>query len=339
MADAGGHWLNLEEAQKLTQEHLVPGVIDENVRMGGLLSLLPLAQAIGLTIDWNRSSAERVAQNISIGETLTWSDNITYALQSVGLKQIFDQSLLNNFIASVYGTINNYEAQKLLELRGGMVKKTENDIIYGDLTYSTGNKEFDGLHAFAAVQTGTDLDIDEGEGALSLFNLRVMIDAMKAGIDFLLMPKVLARRIDASVQEAGIASFVGMGSVGFTVNEIGKRVTHFDGVPIIRSDYMVAEQANTGVGSDARAKYTSGTKMYSILGVKMGQVMQGEPGITLAFGGTENAPGEIFRLELFDKMETQDAKGQRLVSYLAMLNGASFAQGRIYDITDAKVTS
>ena len=50
MADSGGYWLNLAEAQKLTQTTLVPGVIEENVRRGGLMATLPMAQSMGQDI-------------------------------------------------------------------------------------------------------------------------------------------------------------------------------------------------------------------------------------------------------------------------------------------------
>ena len=44
MADAGGHWNNLAEAQKLTQGTLVPGIIEEDIQEGGLIGRLPVMQ-------------------------------------------------------------------------------------------------------------------------------------------------------------------------------------------------------------------------------------------------------------------------------------------------------
>ena len=120
-------------------------------------------------------------------------------------------------------------------------------------------------------------------------------------------------------------------------NEVGKRVLYFDGVPIVRSDYMVGEGANTGVGSDARTK--TGSTYYSLFGLKFGRVHLQEPGCCLAFGGEGRKEGEIFRLEHFDKLEDYDASGQRLIAYCNLAIGSSMGIGRIYDITDAAITA
>ena len=147
MAASGGYWANLAEAQKLTQTHLVPGVIEENIRRGGSLSMLPLAQAMGKDITWNREDTEREARETSIGGLLTWTDNVKYTAVTKGLQILYDQTPLDHFVSSVYGDIQNYEAITLKGLRKGVIRRLEDRIIYGDLTYGT--NEFDGLHALA----------------------------------------------------------------------------------------------------------------------------------------------------------------------------------------------
>jgi hypothetical protein len=341
MAESGGYWLNLAEAEKLTQNVLVPGIIEENIRRGGILDRLPLAQAAGTQIDWNRENAEREAREIAAGSLLTWTNNATYTQKGSKLKILYDQTPLDNFVSSVYGTINNYEAAMLKGLRKGMMRRLEDRIIYGDTTFSTNSLEYDGLHAWAYDNdtSGGTRNIDEA-GALSLANMRALEDEMKLGVDFILMSYQLARRIDAFYQEAGsvVSARSSVGSFIWDKNEIGKRVPFWNGIEIVRSDYMVAEQAATGEGSDAMAKYTSGTKEYSIFFVKMGQVMLGEGGVTLAFGGDAHEAGEIFKTVFFPQLENYDASGLRLVSYAGTLCGSSFGVGRIYGITDVAVT-
>lgn len=349
MADAGGYWLNLAEAQKLTQETLVPGIIEENLRRGGLLSLLPLQQVPGKSIKWNREATERSGRRANRGSTLTWTDNITYDVEERELKTIYDQTPLDNFVQQVYSTINNYEAITLLGMRKGMIKTIEDAIIYDDEDFNS--DQFRGLHSWAQdaaasgpLPTDSSLSIDEGEGALAISNLRVLEDSMKRGIDFWLMPPEIVRRISAFYQEgfenSGSTNTLNkMGSLIFGQSEIGMRVPFFNGVPIITTDYLVAEQANTGVGSDARAKNTSGTNMFSIFAIKMGQVAENAPGLTLGFGGSENALGEMMKFDRFDKLEDFDAAGLRLVSYITLLAGSYKSVGRIFDITDAVVTA
>jgi len=342
MAESGGYWLNLAEAQKLSQTHLVPGIVEENVRRGGILDRFPLAQPTGTSITWNRENAEREGKEVGVGAQLKWSNDITYTQISTELKIIYDQTPLDKFVASVYGTFNNYEATMLRGMKKGMWRRAEDRIIYGDTSFSTGSLQFDGLHAWAydnGVKGSSNMDIDEA-GPLSLANLRLLEDEMKLGTDFILMPYTIARRIDAFYQEVGstVSNRSAIGSFLWDTNAIGKRVPFWNGIEIVRSDYMVAEQAGTGEGSDAMAKYTSGTQEYSIFMVKLGQVMEGEGGMTLGFGGDTHQGGEIFRTTFFPALEDYDASGLRLTSYIGMLAGSTFSVGRIYGITDAAIT-
>jgi len=340
MADSGGYWANLAEAQKLTQTYLVPGVIQENVRRGGLLDVMPLVQSPGKSTTWNRENAERTGKTLPIGGQLTWSDDITYTQKEVELQTIYDQTPLNNYVERIYGTVNNYEATVLMGLRKGAIKKLEDQLIYGDATYGT--DEPDGLHAIGAEQSTTGgLNIDETGSTLSLSNFRVMEDAMKYGVDLILMPYIIARRIDAFYQEvASGGANTALGSFVWSPNEAGQRIPFWNGIPIQRSDILVAETVGTGEGSDAKAKNTTGSnEEFSIFFIKFGQVREGEPGLSLGFGGEQNQLGEVFRMERFEKLENYDASGLRVVGYSALMPGSSMAVGRIHGMIDGAVTA
>ncbi len=339
MADSGGHWKNLEELQRLTQSELLPGVIDESPKRGGLLTMFPLRQAMGQSLKWNRSDARRSANRIAIGSELTWSDNITYIPIEAELKIFYDQTPLNKFVRDVYGTINNYEAQQMLELRTGIVETLEDALIYDDVDYNT--LQLPGLNHWAVDNTGTDGDIDEQEGALALINIRTVMDYMRHGTDFMLMPFILNRFISQLYQEGSIGdgNTAALGQFVWQPSEVGMPMPWWGGTPIIRSDFMVAEQANTGQGSDARAKNTSGTNMYSIFFCKRGASGMNDPGINLGFGGDTHQNGEFFRPERFDKLEDFDAAGLRLTSYITLTTGSTLGIARIQDIVAAIPTS
>jgi len=333
-----GHWDNIAECQKLTQSQLIPGVVEEDIYRNNLLDRIPVAQAAGKSIKWNRekSVADDDIANIDIGQQLAWSASMDYEQMEVELKRKYIQRILDHFVPDVYGTINNYEAQVLWEMKKAITRRLGNDLIYDDLTYGT--KEFDGLHALAAVQTGTSLDIEQS-GALSLANLRIQHDAMKYGIDFAYVPYIVARRIDAAYQEAGFAQLAynsagTMGQISYGVDDAGKRITYFDGVPFLRTDFLVSETADTGEGSDARAKSAAAT--YSIFNIKFGDVFAGNPGLCLGFGNTQML-GQFYKIIPFDELEDFDAGGIRLVSYISPLLGSKLCLGRVYDITDAAI--
>ncbi|KKK70229.1 hypothetical protein LCGC14_2926100, partial [marine sediment metagenome] len=216
----------------------------------------------------------------------------------------------------------------------------------------TSSKQFDGLHALAAehgaplatpwASGGNDpKNIDANEVGLSLSLLRMQTDEMKHGVSEMWAPYEIIRRLDAVYQERGIlqaaANTTSMAFITMGFNELGKRVLFWDGIPIIRTDYLVGEEANTGTGSssDARALFSS-TKMYSMFLILHGNVMAMEPGVTFAFGGTQGQ-GDLYKLVRFPELEDFDAGGLRLITYGALLLGSSLGLARMFDISDVAV--
>jgi hypothetical protein len=344
MADSGGHWSTLAEAQKLTQSTKIPGVFETDIKRNNPLDRIPVAQAAhsGKSIKFLREAVtlEDEVQDLTVGEKLTWTENVTYTEVEVELKIKAIQRKLDNFVRDIYGTYNDYRAQVLLEMEKGLKRKIGDAIIYDDTDFG-GSQQFDGLHAFASENSG-NYNIDNGETGLSLENLRNMVDDMKLGVDELWFPYPIKNRLNAAYEEKGFAGLASgtagaLGMVTRGINDVGKQILFWDGIPIVPTDYLVAEQANTGAGSNARAKYSSGTKMYSIFAVHFGNVMERDPGFCLAYGGTEGL-GDFYKLVAFPNLEDYDAEGMRMVSYVAMLYSSKFAVGRIYDITDTAVT-
>ncbi len=359
MADSGGHWNNLAAAQKLTQSMKIPGVFEEDIKRNNPLERLTVGQAAhtGLKIEWLRekpsavSAIEAAVAEIDIGEQLSWTEDVDYEEKEMTLRRCYIQRKLDHFLPGIYGTYNNYEARTLLESEKALKRKIGARIIYADNTY-TSSKQFDGVHALAAEHgtawypgnTNDQKNINNPAGAgLSLANLRVLTDAMLHGVDEFWAPYEIIRRLDAAYQEKGFAGLASgtAGTMSFITmgfNELGKRVLFWDGIPIIRTDYLVREASGTGTGSsgDARGLFVSGNNAYSIFAIKHGNVLNMEPGLTYAYGGTEGL-GDFYKLVRFPELEDYDAGGLRLVNNGALLLGSSLALGRIYDIEDAAV--
>ena len=359
MADSGGHWNNLAAAQKLTQSMKIPGVFEEDIKRNNPIDRLTVGQAAhtGLKIEWLREQPAAVAAieaavaDIDIGEQLSWTEDVDYDEKEMTLRRCYIQRKLDHYLPGIYGTYNNYEARVLLESEKGLKRKLGARIIYADNTY-TSSKQFDGVHALAAEHgsaydssnLGNDpKNIDNGDAGLSLHYLRVIMDSMLHGVDEIWAPYEVIRRMDAAYQEKGFvglkadtAGTMAFMSMGF--NELGKRVLFWDGTPLIRTDYLVAEDDDTGTGasSDARLLYSSGDRVYSMFLIKHGNVLNQEPGLTYAYGGTEGL-GDLYKLVRFPELEDYDAGGMRLVNYGALLLGSSLALGRIFDIQDAAI--
>jgi hypothetical protein len=351
MALSGGHWSTLAEAKKLTQSMLIPGVIDEDIKRGNPFAMLPLAQAnhTGSSIKWLRSNATATGdvKNFTRGALRTWTESVTYTEVETELRSCNLSRLLDKFNPAIYGTFNNYEEIVLSEMLDAMKKNMGDKIIYDDYTYDDEGLQMDGLHALAAENYGTKLDIDEREGPLSLANMKQLIREMKHGIDFFLVPFWLPDRMADALQQAGFAGLAttsagSLGTITMTKDDFGKPLYQFSGIPLIPTDFLVPENANTGIPAKARTKNTTGTgNMYSIFAIKLGQgnLTARDPGLKLAFGQTEN-DGDMLNLEYWDKLETHiGTKGMSITAHTCLINGSSMCVGRIWDVTDAAITA
>lgn len=349
---SGGYWNNLAEVLKATTPTLIPGVVDENYKRGNPVDILGFVQAnhTGEYIRWLRESVnlEDSVADIGQGGATVFSEGATFSAQTAVLRICYLMTKIDSYDNAIWQTQNDYERMALEGMMRDITKKLGDKIIYDDYTYDGTGLSMDGLHAWAAVNWGEDWDIDEGQGALALENMRIISDELKHGFDFWLMPFCLARQIDRVYREMGIAALKGdtagaLGLINYGLNEAGGRTLTFDNKPIIRSDFMLAEQVNTGQGTasaDARAKYSSGTKYYSIFAIKLGATTLGsiDPGVKVAFGKTE-ADGAFFNLEYIEKMTGYIGKALRLAAYTNLIVGSKYGIGRITDITNAQPTA
>jgi hypothetical protein len=352
MALSGGYYSTLAEVLKATTPTLIKGVVDENYKRGNPVDIMPFVQAnhTGEYIRWLRENADLVDSVADIGQggSTVFSEGATFSAQTAVLRICYLMAKLDKYDNAIWQTVNDYEQMALDGMMRDVTKKLGKKIIYDDYTYDGTGLSMDGLHAWAAVNWGEAWDIDEGEGALALENMRIISDEMKHGMDFWLMPFALARQIDRVYREQGVAALANatagpLGLIGYGLNEAGGRTLTFDNKPIIRSDFMVAEQANSGQGTtsaSARLVYSSDTRMYSIFGIKLGEatLQEIDPGVKVAFGKTES-DGEFFNVEYFDKLEAYIGKAMRLAAYTNLIVGSKYAIGRITDITNAAPTA
>lgn len=345
MADSGGHWSTLAQAQKLTESTKIPGVFETDIKRNNPLDRVPVAQAAhsGKSIKFLREAVtlDDDVQDLAVGEKLTWTEDVTYDEVEVPLKIKALQRKLDQFVRDIYGTYNDYRAQVLLEMEKGIKRKIGDAMIYNDVTYGGAN-QFDGMHAQAALQTGTNLDIDGGETGLSLADMRTLEQNMKQGISEWWIPYPIVPYINAAYEEAGFSGLAynsagALAMITRGISDIGKHIMFWNGVPFVPTDYLMLETDDVGDGSDLRSKDSDGSD-YSIFAVLLGDVMAREPGMTLAYGGTEGM-GDFYKLVPFPNLEDYDAEGMRMVSYISMLFSSKYAVSRIFDVQASAITA
>lgn len=317
-----GHWDNLTEAQKLVQHDLLlAGVVEEIIEYGQLIPQLPVFGIDAKNIVYRREKTLPTGDFFAINEQLSWSANVDYDDVSLELKRIYTQRVLDHFMAKNYRNPNDYKAQVLSECGKGVLRTVEDKLIYGNAT--TSPKEFHGL--INLVDSG--MRAQNADSGLELSKLRVALDAVRPEASFILMPFQIQRRMDAAMWEAGIAN--SLIRVQESSTGLGKRVTYFDGVPIIPTDFLVQEAAD-GTGKEAASGY------YSVYVVRTGQLMDG--GVSMAVGAETGKPN-MFRIVELDNLEDYDAAGLRLVAYMALGLGSTKSLYQIYRVKDEAVVA
>lgn len=333
-----GHWENLAEAQKLTQDLKLRGVVQEIINTGEVIPRLPVRRVIGKQLSYVREKTLPEGAVMEAHGQIGFSANVEYDEVFVALKVIADQRKLHHQEAMNYPSLNDYRAQKDREMAKGLTITAERQIVYGSTANSA--MEFDGLHALSITNGVSGKTNIRQNGALSLANVRKLVreTRLREGdrrSAFWLVPDVIADRIDAYPQEAGLTTNT-FGQVSFNINQIGERVTMLAGFPIVRSTYLGAETDNTGVTSGVRAASAAGTR-YSMFLVAPGQVEDG--GLALCLGGQSADVSSVFMREDLGALQDYLATGARMFAFTALALGRSGALGRIVDISDAALVA
>jgi len=308
----------LAQAQELTQDMLVKGVIEELIKTEEILRLLPFKGVVGSAYAYNREDEDNPPSVgwYNVGDTLVESTGQTEQI-TTALKILIGQADTDLFVEQTMSNINEQHALDVQMVAKAMAHEFLDVVVYGD----EDSDGFDGLHVLCDDIGTANCTVNEGAGttpaALSLAHLDEAIDMVTAGKpDVILCNKTVRRRLTQYLRTVG--------SYLTERDEYGNLWMVWQGIPIVASDWIVQTEAISG--GDYSAK-TGGTGS-SIFVIKFGE----RDGLV----GLEN--GGI-QYETFDKLESKDAMRTRLKWYVGMALHSTKSIARIDGISDAVATS
>lgn len=347
-----GHYENLEAVLRLTQSPLMRGLIRVIFEGGQLMPRLPVSIIKGPSALYNRQvnrDPAAGAQFVGIREKLDWTAREYTERYEARITRVARQDALDHFVSQNYNNIEDYEAHMMMNLALDGTRFIEHNLIYGAIARS--DLEFDGLHQLVLdADTGSGLNVDNAEAGLNLQSMRKLVDACKARADqkgtagmFWLFPEEIARRLSAAYYDKGIdtgsqnvRAILAQVNIGST--ELGASIMYFQGIPIVISDYLQPEQANSGATkNNVRQLHSSGTQNFSVFLCRPGPILDG--GLTFTMGSQSAMMGDVFKVIKFDELEDYDSGGIRIVAYCGTALGSQLSLGRIFDITDADVSA
>jgi len=326
-----GHFNDLDEAQKLVQDKLVAGVIQQIYEEGQLLKRLPVTQIDSRSLIYRRESTLPAAAFYGIGDEIPWTGSVTFTSAQCWLKRMALSEPLDNFMAKNYKNPNEYRTVVLSQMVKGSLSTLETKLIYGNGATEAAY-EFDGIdklcpatgdHTFAAGYQ--DYDAGGSTNGLTIALMRQLIDAVKPKPHVLLMTRTTANALSAAAFEKGINTNVPGGLIGLTKADFGARVEAFDNIPIIRSDYLGYENDNTG-------GYLGSGGLVSVYAIRFGQIEDG--GLCLCVGA-DTGGADFFKVVELPDLESYDATGIRLVAYVCLALGSTKAIARVHSICEA----
>lgn len=306
--------MTLLEASKLLSGDVVrSGVIEMFARESDVLRVLPFIDVPGGSYNYNQEGTLPGVAFRGVNEAYTESVGVVNpqveVLRIGGGDLDVDKALLKMHGQDVRST---HEAMKVKAMSLYLTKK----FIKGDSVSEP--REFDGLQNRI---TGSQLIENHATtgGPLSLANLDAAIDAVD-NPSHLIMSKAMRRRLSAAARLTTVGGYI-----TYDLDEFGRRVMVYDGLPILIADYD--DVGARIIGFDELAATGTDVDSTSIYCVSFGESM---------LTGLQNGVMEVADLGEIDDKPVMRTRIEWLVG-LAALHGR--CASRLRGIEDAAVAA
>ena len=211
--------LTLVEASKLKQNPLQAGVIETFASNSPVLERIPFMDVAGNAYTFNREQTLPGVAFRDFNESYTESTGVVQ--QSTEVLKIFGGTArVDRAQVKTQGNLNDLRAiQTNMKAKAAALDWTKN-FFKGDV--ATDPKGFDGLEKRL---TGSQVLDNDNNGALNLFAVDKLIDAVQGGPDVLFMNKTMRRTLNALRREARQATEV-------VSDAFGRQIDAYAGIPI-----------------------------------------------------------------------------------------------------------
>jgi len=288
--------LTLAEAEKLSNDVLLQGIIETIIKDSPILQSLPFIQIVGNGLTYTKEKTLPTVDFYDVGDTWVEStpefDKVTATLKILG-----GDADVDNFLKSTRSNIQDLEAAVIEQKAKALRHEFEKQFLYGNET--TAPKQFDGIVKLIDTATASDqlIAMAAAGATLTLTKLDELIDAVKGGKpDILLMSRRSRRKLQSLARAAGSNLEVGEG-------KLGDFVQLYNGIPIAISDWILDTHNVAGSVEDS---YTSDHDS-TIYALSFGE------GALVGLSSPE-----MLQVERIGSLETKDANRTRVKWYVAL---------------------
>ena len=296
------------EAEKLSNNQLIAGVIEQIIDRNDLMAVLPFAQVNGKAYVYNRENtlagADWLDPNDAINEGAS-----TFTEVVAKLRILAGDVDVDKFLQATMGNTNDQMAIQIAQKAKGVAREFSRTLALGNAT--TNAKEFDGLPQLAAAAGGTQTVTAGANGAaLTLTMLDELVDAVPNGPDVIVMRRGTIRAFRALLRAT-----YGTDAVMQQLENFGRPMLTHNGIPIIMNEFLGATETQG-----------SSSATCSVYALRMNEL----DGLHGLYGG-DNA-GIV--VENIGTVQNKDAVRIRLKWYTGLALKSTRSIGRLKGVTN-----
>jgi len=236
------------EAEKLSNNTLISGVIDEIIERDDLFSVLPFSQVNSKAYVYDREttlgSADWLDPNDPVNESAA-----TFTEVVAKLRILAGDVDVDKFLQTTMGDTNDQMAIQIAKKAKAVAREFHRTLANGDSNVNA--KQFDGLRkladsaqAFSGTVGGSQLVNGGVNGnALTLTMLDELCDAVPQGADVLVM-----RRGTIRAYRALLRATYGTDAIMQQLENFGRPMLTHNGIPIIMNEFLAGNETQ---GSNA----------------------------------------------------------------------------------------
>ena len=294
------------EAEKMSSNQLVAGLIEEIITVNEFFGLLPFAQVNGKAYVYHRENTLPTVSFLDPNDTVT-EDAGTFTEIVSKLRILAGDVDVDNFLNETMSDTDNQLAIQLALKTKAMARQYQDTSVNGDSIASP--KSFDGMRVLTPAGQTTPTAVNGG--ALTLNMLDQLIDMVPNKPDFIMMRSGTRRAFVSLIRAAS-------GNTGSMLQHpnFDVPVLAHNGVPIIINDFLPANEVQG----------TSGAVCTSIYAARCNE-MDGLHGL---YGGDSAG----FRVESIGAVQNKDAVRTRVKWYCGMALKSTKSIARLSGVTN-----
>lgn len=233
-----------QEAEKLSNNQLVSGVIDEIIDRDDMFSILPFMGVNGKAYVYNRENtlggADFLDPNDPINESAA-----TFTEVVAKLRILAGDVDVDKFLQATMGDSNDQMAIQIAKKAKAVARKFHQTLAQGDSAVDA--KSFDGLPKL--VTGGQTIAAGANGGALTLSMLDELCDAVPNGADVLVMRRGTIRAFRGLLRAT-----YGTDAVMQQLENFGRPMLTHNGIPVIMNEFLAGDE-DQGSATDTCSVY------------------------------------------------------------------------------------